>query len=694
MDCNKEEALRARDIAEKKMETKDFAGARKVALKAKQLYPDLESISQMLIVCDVHCAAEHKLNGNEMDWYKILQIELTANDATIKKQYRKFALQLHPDKNKFSGAEAAFKLIGEAQRVLLDSLSRSRFDAMYRRVTMNKNAMPSYNLQKVPTNFSSSMQRNVRPTFTNLNPQKFQQPRQSSQQGVLNGGSATFWTACTFCSYRYEYYREVLNRALRCQNCNKPFIAYDVDMKGTTPATNSTQQAFGQQKYGVNHGASKAGAESQGNFNNFKTNAQPSGKKGPTIDASRKPNRKRKNQGSESTESSDSEVVFADNDSFDGVEKFSSNRDEHRRRSTRQKHQVSYKENVSDDDDDDDNALKPSKRRKGSGSSSDADEICGDAAKMNYQKGSVSDLKDDHKEFKRKHSEESLVNGDDEIKEARGKEAGDNSKTDEASESTSFAFPDPEFNDFDKDKKEECFEAGQIWALFDTADGMPRFYAIIRKVFSHGFKVRLTWLEPDPDEDDEIHWFNEQLPIACGKFKLGATDTTEDHLMFSHLHFFEKINRSTFKVYPRKCETWALFKNWDIKWYMDAKSHQQYDYEFVEILSDYVEGEGVVVAYLAKLKDFVSLFSRIMKEGEHTVQIPSSELFRFSHRVPSFKMSGEERVGVPVGSYELDPASLPQNLEEITIPEHVELKVGPSPSVRMNTKPDGVYFQG
>jgi curved DNA-binding protein CbpA len=29
----------------------------------------------------------------------------------IKKQYRKFALQLHPDKNKFSGAEAAFKLI-------------------------------------------------------------------------------------------------------------------------------------------------------------------------------------------------------------------------------------------------------------------------------------------------------------------------------------------------------------------------------------------------------------------------------------------------------------------------------------------------------------------------------------------------------------------------------------------------------
>ncbi|KAE9591414.1 putative DnaJ domain-containing protein [Lupinus albus] len=689
MDCNKEEALRARDLAEKKMESKDFAGARKVALKAKQLYPDLENISQILIVCDVHCASEHKLNGNAMDWYKVLQIELTANDTTIKKQYRKFALQLHPDKNQFPGAEAAFKLIGEAQRVLLDSLSRSRFDDMYRRVTMTRNATPSYNLQKVPMNFNSAVQRSVRPVFTNLNPQQHQQPGQSSQQG----GRPTFWTSCTFCSFRYQYYREVLNRSLRCQNCNKPFIAYDVDMQGTTPATNSTPQTFGQQKYAVNQGTSNAGVGSQGNLNTRKTNSQPSEKKRSSIDTSTKPNGKRRKKKEEkSSECSDSigstdseDDTFADNDNFPGVEKFSSNREENPRRSTRQKHQVSYKENVSDDDDDD--SLKPSKRSKGNRSSSDADESCPQAAKVNYQYGSAADTKDDQKEVKGKHSEESLVNGDVEIKETRGKEAVDGSKTDKASESTSFVFPDPEFNDFEK--KEECFEVGQIWAIFDTADGMPRFYAIIRKVFSQGFKVRITWLEADPDEDDEIHWLNVQLPIACGKFKLGATDTTKDHLMFSHLICCERIGRSTFIVYPRKGETWALFKNWDIKWYMDVKSHQQYDYEFVQILSDYVEGEGVAVAYLAKLKDFVSLFSRIMKEGKHSVQIPSAELLKFSHRVPSFKMTGEERLGVPIGSYELDPASLPQNLEEVAVPEDVELEVGHNPLVGMSTKPDG-----
>lgn len=41
-------------------------------------------------------------------------------------------------------------------------------------------------------------------------------------------------------------------------------------------------------------------------------------------------------------------------------------------------------------------------------------------------------------------------------------------------------------------------------------------------------------------------------------------------------------------------------------------------------------------------------------------QVPSAELYRFSHRIPSFKMTGhEEGCGVPSGSFELDPAALP-----------------------------------
>ena len=56
-------------IAEKKMASKDFAGARKIALKAQQLYPEIENISRMLIVCEVYCSAAKKLAGDDLDWY-------------------------------------------------------------------------------------------------------------------------------------------------------------------------------------------------------------------------------------------------------------------------------------------------------------------------------------------------------------------------------------------------------------------------------------------------------------------------------------------------------------------------------------------------------------------------------------------------------------------------------------------------
>ncbi|MCH80461.1 dnaJ-like protein, partial [Trifolium medium] len=696
MDCNKEEALRAKCIAEKKMESKDFIGARTIALKAQKLYPDLENIAQMLVVCDVHCSAEQKLLGNTkvVDWYKVLQVDRNDNDVIIKKQYRKFALQLHPDKNKFAGAEAAFKLIGEAQRVLLDREKRSSLNMSLSSFSMNRTAMPSHHQRNVPVNFNTVMQTNVRPVFPNLNPQQQQQSRQPTQQGV-NGGvqSPTFWTMCSFCSVKFEYYRAVLNRSLRCQQCNKPFIAYEMDPQSTKPATNSSQNRQPtQQNNTPNHGAFKFGVGSQSNVFAKRPKKESHHKKGSTSNVAVKPNGKRKRKNVvESSESSigstDSEDDTLSNDNgFSGVP---TSRDERPRRSTRQKHQVSYRENGSDDDAE---LKQPLKQGKESGSPySDGEN--NEETEMNDQNGLAAGLKDGKKEAKKKqkiYSEESSGNIDVKIKEVGGKETVGSSKIDEASEQSDhsdgfvdgFVYPDPEFSDFDKDKKEECFASGQIWAVYDDIDAMPRFYAIIKKVFSPGFKLQITWLEADPNDKDECNWIEEKLPNACGKYKLGKTVTTKDQPMFSHQTLCEKIGRTTFKVYPRKGETWALFKNWDIKWYMDAKSHQKYDFEFVEILSDYVEGAGVIVAYLAKLKGFVSLYSRITEGRNCSFQIPPAELFRFSHRVPSFKMTGKEKAGVPVGSYELDPISLP--MEEFAATDDVEVKVESTAKVNLD----------
>ncbi|XP_022086493.1 dnaJ homolog subfamily B member 12-like [Acanthaster planci] len=62
------------------------------------------------------------------DFYEILGIPKDANEADIKKAYRKLALQFHPDKNHAPGAGEAFKAIGKAFSVLSDAEKRKRYD--------------------------------------------------------------------------------------------------------------------------------------------------------------------------------------------------------------------------------------------------------------------------------------------------------------------------------------------------------------------------------------------------------------------------------------------------------------------------------------------------------------------------------------------------------------------------------------
>lgn len=63
------------------------------------------------------------------DYYQILGLEKGADDATIKKAFRKLAIQYHPDKNQGNPeAEAKFKEINEAYQVLSDPEKKARYD--------------------------------------------------------------------------------------------------------------------------------------------------------------------------------------------------------------------------------------------------------------------------------------------------------------------------------------------------------------------------------------------------------------------------------------------------------------------------------------------------------------------------------------------------------------------------------------
>ncbi|KAH7932091.1 hypothetical protein HPB51_029508 [Rhipicephalus microplus] len=69
------------------------------------------------------------------DYYEVLCVSRDADDELLKKQYRKLALQVHPDKNKAPGAGDAFKAIGNAYAVLSDPEKRKLFVLMYCKVS-------------------------------------------------------------------------------------------------------------------------------------------------------------------------------------------------------------------------------------------------------------------------------------------------------------------------------------------------------------------------------------------------------------------------------------------------------------------------------------------------------------------------------------------------------------------------------
>ncbi|KAL0426846.1 UNVERIFIED_CONTAM: Chaperone protein dnaJ 49 [Sesamum latifolium] len=755
MDCNKDEAIRARQIAENKMENNDFEGARKVALKAQSLYPELENIAQLLSICDVHCSAQKRMLGSEKDWYAILQVESLADESTVKKQYRRLALFLHPDKNRFPGAEAAFKLICEANAVLSDPTKKSLYDSKIR-VSVRSSFVnpPPHHMNRSSQLYKQYGAQNTVPVgLSSLNQRQATQPSISIRQEV-------FWTSCPFCSIKYQYPRKLVNTTLRCLKCLKNFTAYEISAQGVASGSNWAPHA--QQvpaKPGVSQSAAFQRVPTQGNFttgvqnvkgssasyvgsqqnanrrtvhpepgartgsvyrgvrlesgtnisqhlkakgsDGCKVNSWQGGKEGRACNGdannrgtgnlknkSRKRGRKlvvESSDSCDSTSESDLEdVTIKDNFRDPATDLNSGASRVHLRRSSRKRHHVSYNEG----DDDDDHLPGPLKRPQANKSSEDNgnERTTSESNKM----GTVK-------------PEESLQDKDaycDKEVKARGKGSGmsgihaDTIEIKSDSDRDSYSSNnlgkdicdcgDPEFSDFDKNRNESCFAVNQFWACYDSVDGMPRFYAKVRKVCASPFELSITWLEPDPMDEAYGKWISGVLPVGCGSFKLGKTEKTSLLLTFSHqVNFGKGKKRGSFSIYPRKGEVWALFKDWDLSWSTNPENHKEYKYELVEVLSDFVAVSGIRVCYLDKVRGFLSLFQRSRHSETDSFLIGSSELLKFSHRVPCFKMTGAEREGVPVGSFELDPASLPLNPDDLYYPgkEKMETKKNMDPKV-------------
>lgn len=72
----------------------------------------------LLVLC---LALEVPVSARKKDYYELLGVKKNADDATLKKAYRKLALKMHPDRNppeKKEEAEKAFQKMSEAYHVL------------------------------------------------------------------------------------------------------------------------------------------------------------------------------------------------------------------------------------------------------------------------------------------------------------------------------------------------------------------------------------------------------------------------------------------------------------------------------------------------------------------------------------------------------------------------------------------------
>ncbi|XVE85349.1 hypothetical protein DITRI_Ditri17bG0083900 [Diplodiscus trichospermus] len=745
MECNKDEATRAKELAEKKFIAKDIRGARKFALKAQNLYPGLEGISQMIATLDVYISAENKVNG-EADWYAILGVNPLADDDGVRKQYRKLALMLHPDKNKSVGADGAFKLISEAWSLLSDKAKRVAYDKKRGGKVMQKVSTHSggsaaskeangfCNISKTTNSSAKTSKNNTRAAQSSMPAARSSNPAGQSSKPASSHKpkSNTFWTVCHRCKMQYEYLRVYLNHNLLCPNCHEPFLAVETPPPTTSTPTpwnfsqqrrNSNSQAGN--KSSSNSGRNHASTSNAAGFSSHDSYSQSNFQWGPFS-----------RTGGAPTAAQAASVVQQ------VYEKVRRERQEaqaatKREEATRRKHHASKRATSAST-----GYTNTAKRKRGmeDGSASahgtnitnqmgvgnggtanlsgsklrsletgwnngttkqnnardisqiEIQSLLVEKAKREIQKklnewSSLSAAKMASKEVMgnenaNEKQNNSLVNNEaldqkmsegfvDKTNDPSVKSFPGSSGVDidaETLEAMSINVPDPDFHDFDKDRTERSFEDSQVWAAYDDDDGMPRYYAMIHNVISRDpFKMQISWLNSKTNSElGPLNWVGSGFSKTCGEFRIGRHEINSSLNSFSHKVRWTKGMRGAICIYPRKGDVWAIYRLWSPDWNELTADEVIRKYDMVEVLDDYNEELGVTVTPLVKVAGFKTVFHRHLDHREIR-RIPREEMFRFSHQVPSYLLTGQEAPNAPKGCWELDPAATPVELLQVII---------------------------
>jgi hypothetical protein len=691
MEPNTEEAVMAKEIAEKRFAERDFTGAKNYALKAKTLCPGLEGISQMVATFEVYIASQAKCNG-EIDYFSVLGLKPSADKDAVKRQYRKMAVLLHPDKNKTVGADGAFKLVSEAWTMLSDSLKKNSYD-----VKRNKKMASCV----VQTNLSSVHAAGV----TGYS---------HCSNSPTAHGLDTFWTVCTSCKVQYEYLRKYVNKRLSCKNCRGTFIAVETgaapvsgsfpycpwsyvpgnghrshgyDGVAYVPTTSTLYSGNGVSGLHTGHGYEYV---SNLSFQWSSFSGTPGSVVGPNGScalsadtvyqangsasaAKVKPAANGRRSMKTATAKINSDVSASCNESSgsktgrpDKKRKvavgsgFRNGCEEKEPKSGSEVGLANGYKNV-EHDAKLSSPIEVPTRHSSIAPAFDARKLLIDKARTDIRK-KLEEMRLASAAAVKENMEDQSTEAGEAPKQANSDVAGHQTKSNKIGP-ISITVPDPDFHDFDKDRAEECFKPKQIWALYDEDDGMPRLYCLIRQVVSvKPFKILITYLNSKTDgEFGAVNWIDSGFTKSCGHFRAQNSDVVDQVNIFSHVLKGEKAGRGgCVRIYPKSGDVWAVYRNWSPDWNISTPDDVRHQYEMVEVLDKYSEELGVCVAPLNKLAGFKTVYQR--NAGKDAMRwIPRREMVRFSHQVPSWSLEGEAS-NLPGKCWDLDPAATPDEL--------------------------------
>ncbi|KAJ9180909.1 hypothetical protein P3X46_009096 [Hevea brasiliensis] len=697
MECNKDEAIRAKEIAETKFTERDFAGAKKFALKAQNLYPELDGLSQMLVTFDVHASAEKRTVTGEVDWYCVLGVNPWADYETVRKQYQKLALMLHPDKNKALGADGAFKLVSDAWSILSDKSKSLAYNEKlnvvgHQQRVSTETKFPStsptangfHNCDSAVNLDARTQNKNTWAGPTLVPPPPYQK-------------SYTFWTICNKCKTQYEYLRMYLNHTLLCPNCHEAFFAAEKPPPQNVmkPSNYSSRQK---------HQSSRHRAANSTLFNVGRNCgvAQSSGREGFGVNSSNSPDI----QGNHFSRMAATRATVASLSTSAQAASMVEQSHQHVKREPQEvkadqifKRRRSIETYM--------NSYGAGSGRSGLGSASEQKrdyvgmertygfpstnnkpnskrellpvelrnmlmekarlDICkklkewsSNEVKLKQGKKHISMVGNDTNN--QKHDNYAIMdNGNQSKKFFRVFSSDDSIKN--APAPMAINVPDPDFHNFDSDRTESAFRDDQVWAAYDEDDGMPRYYARVHKVISlKPFKMSISWLNSRSNREfSSVDWVGSGFPKTCGDFRAGKHEISETLNSFSHKVKWTKGTRGAICILPGKGDVWDLYRNWSPDWDEHTPDEVVHQYDMVEMLDDYNEEQGVSVVPLVKVAGLKTVFRRHMDPKEIR-KIPKEEMFRFSHQVPDHLLTGEEAHNSPKGCRELDPAAAPLEL--------------------------------